>query len=65
MLVMTRKLGEKIFIDKGKIKITVLRQKGGQVALGFSAPEEIEIDREEIYKRKLAYAQLPQLALRK
>ncbi len=50
MLVLTRKIDEKIIID-GKIKITVLEVENGQVQLGIEAPEDVEIHREEVYKK--------------
>ncbi len=55
MLVLTRKKNQKIFIydDKGlHIEITVARVRGGKVMLGFTAPEGITIDREEIFELK-------------
>jgi carbon storage regulator len=48
MLVFTRRIGETIRISDN-IYCTVLGLKGNQVRLGFSAPEEVHIHREEIY----------------
>ena len=50
MLILTRKSGERITIGDD-IVITVLEIKGGQVRLGVEAPREVEVHREEIYKR--------------
>jgi carbon storage regulator len=51
MLLLTRKQGEKIIIDDD-IVITVLNIGRGQVRIGFEAPEDVEINRQEIYERK-------------
>ena len=40
MLILTRKQNESVIID-GDIKITVLRDKHGQVKIGIEAPEEV------------------------
>lgn len=49
MLVLTRKLNEKIVID-GKIEVEVLGITDGKVKLGISAPKDIEIHRGEVYQ---------------
>ena len=54
MLVLTRKEGQQILINKGTIQIRVLTIKGGGIRIGLIAPENIDIDREEIYIKKLA-----------
>ena len=51
MLILTRNQNESIVIDDN-IRITVLSDKHGQVKLGFEAPEDVEIWREEIYDRQ-------------
>ncbi len=50
MLILTRRIGEKLIIDDD-IVLTVLAVKGSQVRIGVEAPENIGIYREEIYKR--------------
>ena len=50
MLVLTRKLGEKIQIGDD-IVISILEIKGRQVRLGIVAPPNISVHREEIYQR--------------
>ena len=50
MLVLSRKAEESMFIGDD-IKITVLDIRGGQVRIGITAPEDIKIHREEVYKR--------------
>jgi len=47
MLVLTRKVGEKIWINDD-ICITVLETAYGRVRLGLEAPQEVRIFREEI-----------------
>jgi carbon storage regulator len=47
MLVLSRKLNEKIVIDGG-IVVTVVKIEGGQVRIGVEAPSHIKVFREEI-----------------
>ena len=47
MLVLSRKVNEKIVIDGG-IVITVVKIEGGQVRLGIDAPSQVKVFREEI-----------------
>lgn len=47
MLILARWRGESVLID-GSITVTVLEVNGGQVRLGFDAPREISIVREEL-----------------
>ena len=50
MLILTRKLGEKITIGDD-ITVTLIEIKGAQVKLGIEAPKSVEIHRQEIYER--------------
>jgi carbon storage regulator len=50
MLVLTRKLGERITIGDD-ITISLLEIKGSQVKLGIEAPKSISIHRQEVYER--------------
>ena len=52
MLVLTRRIGERIVIDNGKIEIALLYKRGNQVAFGIQAPSHIDVDRKEIFLRK-------------
>jgi carbon storage regulator len=47
MLVLTRKLMEKLYIGDA-ICVTVVRLEGGQVRLGIDAPKEIRVVRAEL-----------------
>jgi carbon storage regulator len=51
MLVLTRSIGERLFIQDGEIKIQVLEVKGNQVRLGIEAPKNIASHREEVFDR--------------
>ena len=50
MLILTRRLGESVKIGD-EVTITVLGMKGGQVRLGFTAPPNVAVHREEVYER--------------
>ena len=50
MLVLSRKLGEKILIGDS-IVLTVVKIKGGNVRLGIEAPPEIHVARDELLAR--------------
>lgn len=48
MLVLTRKVGERIRIGDD-VTLQVLEVRGGQVRIGLAAPAEVRIFREEIF----------------
>jgi carbon storage regulator len=50
MLVLSRKKGESVVIDRG-IRITVLEVRGNTVRLGIEAPEAISVLRGELRQR--------------
>ena len=50
MLVLTRKLGEKIQIGDD-ISIVIMEVKGKQVRLGIEAPSNVKVHRQEIYQK--------------
>lgn len=49
MLILTRKPGEAIVLGNN-VRISVLEIGGGLVRLGFDAPPDVSIYREEIYR---------------
>lgn len=51
MLVLTRTVGERLIINNGEIKLSVLEVKGSQVRIGIDAPKNVAIHREEIFER--------------
>ncbi|MCW2684490.1 MAG: csrA [Blastococcus sp.] len=56
MLTLTRSVGETIRIGDD-IEVHVVEVRGGTVRLGFKAPREVAIHREEVY-RQIAVANL-------
>ena len=59
MLVLTRKVGERILIGE-TIELTVIRIQGDKVRLGIVAPPEVPVHREEVYRR--VHARPPEAA---
>lgn len=53
MLVLSRRIGEAVVIDNGKVTVTILKIVGDQVRIGITAPSDVSIHREEVYKRIL------------
>lgn len=49
MLVMTRRIGEKIMIGSN-ITLTILGVQGHQVRIDVDAPRDVAVHREEIYQ---------------
>jgi carbon storage regulator len=50
MLILTRRPGESVKIGED-ITVTVLRIRGSQLRLGFTAPQHVTVHREEVYQR--------------
>ena len=59
MLVLTRKPGQRIRIGE-EIEVTLLEVSGDRVRLGFSAPPDVAIHRQEVYQRILQNEEDPQ-----
>lgn len=51
MLILTRNIGQKVYINEKEIIVTILDVQGKQVRLGIQAPDHIDIHREEIYDK--------------
>ena len=51
MLVLTRKLGERILVPHCELAITIIAVEGNAVRLGISAPEDIAVYREEVWQQ--------------
>lgn len=52
MLVLSRKVGERIVLPDSGVVLTVLGIRGGQIRLGISAPPEVAVYREELWLSK-------------
>jgi carbon storage regulator len=51
MLVLTRKIGERIVVPHCDLAITVIAVQGKAVRLGISAPADIPVYREEVWQK--------------
>jgi carbon storage regulator len=49
MLVLSRKVGERILVPNSNLVVTVVSVKGHQVRLGVSAPADVAVYREEVW----------------
>jgi carbon storage regulator len=61
MLVLSRQIGERLIIG-GQIEVTVVEIRPDRVKLGISAPPEVSVHREEVFRRIAAAALCPQPA---
>jgi len=50
MLILTRRLGEKLMIGE-EVMVTVLDIKGDQVRIGIKAPLDVVVHRQEVFER--------------
>ncbi len=57
MLVLSRKLGERIVVPEIDLTLTVVAIEGNSVRLGITAPAEIGVYREELWQRVCAGAE--------
>jgi carbon storage regulator len=53
MLILTRRVGEKLIIGEN-VTVTMLSVKGNQIRIGIDAPRDITVNREEIFQRILS-----------
>lgn len=51
MLVLSRKLGERVLVPQCGLSLTVIAVEGNVVRLGFEAPAEVGVYREEVWQR--------------
>ena len=51
MLVLSRKIGERILVPHCELAVTVLAVEGKRVRLGISAPDEVDVYREEVWQQ--------------
>lgn len=58
MLVLTRKVGERVVIGNG-ITVAVVGVQGQKVRLGIVAPPDLAVDREEIRALRAEFADPP------
>lgn len=52
MLILTRRIGEKLIIG-GNVTVTILGVKGHQIRIGIDAPRDVQVNREEVNQRIL------------
>lgn len=52
MLILTRRVGEKLIIGEN-VTVTVLGVKGNQIRIGIDAPRDVQVNREEVHQRIL------------
>jgi carbon storage regulator len=60
MLVLSRKIGERIVVPHCELMVTVLAFDGRAVRLGISAPEDIAVYREEVWQQLCQQTNGPQ-----
>lgn len=54
MLVLSRKLGERIIVPSCEMSVTVVAIEGNTVRLGITAPANVGVYREELWRRVCA-----------
>jgi carbon storage regulator len=59
MLVLSRKVGERIAMPQCNVAVTVIAIKGKAVRLGISAPEDVPVYREEVWQKLCQQTQSP------
>ncbi|KTD25144.1 carbon storage regulator [Legionella maceachernii] len=52
MLTVIRRIGEEIYIDRGKIKILLISENEGLIKIGIEAPKHVDVERKELFIRK-------------
>jgi carbon storage regulator len=57
MLVLSRKIGDEIIID-GRIRVRITAVKGDRVRIGIEAPPDVAVDRMEVHRRRMEFAEI-------
>lgn len=52
MLTLIRRIGEEIYIDRGRIKVLLISEKDGLIKVGIQAPKHVDVERKEVFIRK-------------
>ncbi|CZG38163.1 TPA: carbon storage regulator [Legionella pneumophila] len=52
MLILIRRMGEEIYIDKGRIKVLLISENEGLIKLGIDAPKHVDVERKEVFIQK-------------
>jgi carbon storage regulator len=52
MLVLSRRPGEQILVPQCELAVTVLAVEGNTVRLGISAPADLAVYRDEVWRRQ-------------
>ncbi|HLJ96045.1 MAG TPA: carbon storage regulator [Gemmataceae bacterium] len=52
MLVLSRKIGERILLPEYQLAVTVIAVEGNRVRLGITAPPDVAVYREEIWNQQ-------------
>lgn len=52
MLVLTQKVGQRIFVADGEIVLELLEIRGGHIRIGISADKDIPIQREVVFLKE-------------
>jgi carbon storage regulator len=60
MLVLSRKLGERILVPHCDLTVTVVAVDGNTVKLGITAPTEVGVYREELWRKVCADRVMPE-----
>jgi carbon storage regulator len=60
MLVLSRKLGEKVLVPHCDLTVTIISIEGNTVRLGITAPTDIGVYREELWQKVCREGVLPE-----
>lgn len=52
MLVLSRKPGERIVVPDCHLSVTIVAIEGGRVRLGITAPRQVDVYRDEVWRAK-------------